>query len=384
MKPPHREMAKGRAAFALLARQTSLRLASNSDLSVFPRRPRGGNANGRLRPLLAGIAMLLAQSGPAFAQESPQPVSAEAVVCGERAPGDTRPRIGLALGGGGARGIAHISVIRLIEELEIPVDCIAGTSMGSLVGGLYASGMSVDELESLVTNTDWKRLFDDSLERPERSLRRKLDDRDALATVGVGFRGGGVKLTPGLLQGERILALFERSTEKVSSIRDFDLLPIPYRAVATDLNTGEAVVLDHGSLGLAMRASMSLPGIFQPVEVEGRVLLDGGLVNQVPVDVVRAMGADIVIAVDVGTPLAKLDRNASLLQVISQISGMMTTGNTRRQSETLTGRDVLIVPDLGDSVATGDFHQSARGARHRCPGSRAGTRAAGPVGRGCR
>jgi NTE family protein len=305
--------------------------------------------------LLAGIAMLLAQSWPAFAQESPQPVSTEAVICGERAPGDTRPRIGLALGGGGARGIAHISVIRLIEELEIPVDCIAGTSMGSLVGGLYASGMSVDELESLVTNTDWKRLFDDSLERPERSLRRKLDDRDALATVGVGFRGGGVKLTPGLLQGERILALFERSTEKVSSIRDFDLLPIPYRAVATDLNTGEAVVLDHGSLGMAMRASMSLPGIFQPVEVEGRVLLDGGLVNQVPVDVVRAMGADIVIAVDVGTPLAKLDRNASLLQVISQISGMMTTGNTRRQSETLTGRDVLIVPDLGDSVATGDF-----------------------------
>jgi NTE family protein len=305
--------------------------------------------------LAAGLSVVLAHGGNACAQEMAASTPTDAVVCGARDPGDTRVRIGLALGGGGARGIAHISVLRLIEELKIPVDCIAGTSMGSLVGGLYASGMSVDELEKLVTTADWKRLFDDSLERPQRSLRRKLDDRDALATVGVGFRGGGVKLTPGLLQGERILALFERSTQHVSSIRDFNLLPIPYRAVATDLNSGEAVVLDHGSLGLAMRASMSLPGIFQPVEIDGRVLLDGGLVNQVPVDVVRAMGADIVIAVDVGTPLAKLDRNASLLQVVSQISGMMTTGNTRRQSQTLAGRDVLIVPALGDSVATGDF-----------------------------
>lgn len=323
-------------------------------LSALPQCRRGACANTAKR-LMAGLVFLLAHGVSASAQEAAAPVRTETVVCGTRASDDTRPRIGLALGGGGARGFAHISVLRLIEELRIPVDCIAGTSMGSLVGGLYASGMSVDELEKLVTTADWKRLFDDSLERPQRSLRRKLDDRDALSTVGVGFRGNGVKLTPGLLQGERILALFERSTQHVSSIRNFDLLPIPYRAVATDLNSGEAVVLDHGSLGLAMRASMSLPGIFQPVEIDGRVLLDGGLVNQVPVDVVRAMGADIVIAVDVGTPLAKLDRNASLLQVVSQISGMMTTGNTRRQSQTLAGRDVLIVPALGDSVATGDF-----------------------------
>ena len=162
-------------------------------------------------------------------------------------------------------------------------------------------------------------------------------------------------MSPGLLQGERILAMFERSTLGVSAIEDFDLLPIPYRAVATDLNTGGSVVLDHGSLAMAMRASMSLPGIFQPVEVDGRVLLDGGLANQVPADVVRAMGADVVIAVDVGTPLMKLDRDASLLDVISQISGMMTTGNTGRQLAELREGDVLIVPQLGDAVATGDF-----------------------------
>ncbi|MFL6593765.1 MAG: patatin-like phospholipase family protein, partial [Luteimonas sp.] len=257
------------------------------------------------------------------------PTTAKA--CGTRLPGDTRPRIGLALGGGGARGIAHISILREIQALHIPIDCVAGTSMGALVGGLYASGMPVDEMQQLVVSTDWTRLFDDSLERPERSFRRKQDDRDSLATLGVGVRSNGIKISPGLLQGERILSMFEKATLRVSTIDDFDRLPIPFRAVATDLNTGSAVILDHGSLAMAMRASMSLPGVFQPVEVDGRILLDGGLANQVPADVVRAMGADVVIAVDVGTPLEALNGDASVLDVVSQITGMMTTGNTARQ-----------------------------------------------------
>ena len=142
-------------------------------------------------------------------------------------------------------------------------------------------------------------------------------------------------------------------------------LPIPYRAVATDLNTGDAVVLDHGSLAMAMRASMSLPGIFQPVEVDGRVLLDGGLANQVPIDVVRAMGADIVIAVDVGTPLDTLDRDASLLEVISQISGMMTTGNTRRQLATLGAARCPDRPATGHRRRHRRLRQGARGAGDR-------------------
>lgn len=286
-------------------------------------------------------------------EKAPVPAS-----CGSRDAGDMRPRIGLALGGGGARGIAHISVLQMIEELRIPVDCVAGTSMGALVGGLYASGMPVDRMEELVVSTDWKRLFDDSLERPERSYRRKQDDRDHLTTLGVGIKGSGLRLSPGLLQGERILAMFERSTLPVSAIDDFDQLPIPYRAVATDLNTGQAVVLGRGSLAMAMRASMSLPGVFQPVEVEGRVLLDGGLVNQVPIDVVRAMGADIVIAIDVGTPLDALGGDASLLDVVSQISGMMTTGNTQRQLATLGESDILVTPLLGDAVTTRDFEKA--------------------------
>jgi NTE family protein len=301
---------------------------------------------------LVGICAV-AHAGQAAPDAAPPAVSTPA--CGVRNAEDPRPRIGVALGGGGARGIAHISVLRAIQAHHIPIDCIAGTSMGSLVGGLYAAGMTVDELEELVVSTDWPGMFNDALERPERSYRRKQDDRDRLATLGVGIRDGRIRISPGLLQGERILALLERSTMPVSAIDDFDELPIPFRAVATDLNTGQAVVLDRGSLAMAMRASMSLPGIFQPVELDGRVLLDGGLANQVPVDVVRAMGADIVIAVDVGTPLMELKGNASLLEVMSQITGMMTVGNTQRQLASLGEHDVLIVPPLGDDVATGDF-----------------------------
>ncbi|BCT91561.1 patatin [Lysobacter helvus] len=310
--------------------------------------------------LLGGLFTSAAFAQSTSTTTTPAPATAPATpACGTRAPGDTRPRIGLALGGGGARGIAHVAILREIEARHIPIDCIAGTSMGALVGGLYASGMSVDDMEHLVTSTDWKRLFDDSIERPERTYRRKQDDRDALATVGVGIGGPrGLKLSPGVLQGERILAMFEQATLGVSRVEHFDQLPIPFRAVATDLNTGDPVVLDHGSLAMAMRASMSLPGIFQPVEIGGHVLIDGGVADQVPIDVLRTMGADVLIAVDVGTPLEKLDRDASLLQVVSQMTGMLTTGNTRRMLATMGEGDVLIVPDLGTDVATSDFDKA--------------------------
>lgn len=304
------------------------------------------------------IACAMAFGVPAFAQDAQATAASSKQSCGHRAPGDTRPRIGLALGGGGARGIAHISVLREIEARRIVVDCIAGTSMGSLVGGLYASGMSVDAMEELVRSTDWAKLFDDKIPRPERSYRRKQDDRMALATVGVGINEGRLRVTPGVLQGTRILNMFEDATLGVSTVSDFDRLPIPFRAVATDLNTGGTVVLDHGSLAMAMRASMSLPGIFQPIQIGDHVLIDGGVANQVPVDVVRAMGADLVIAVDVGTPLETLDGDASLLQVISQMSGMLTVGNTQRMLATLGPDDILITPDLGARVKTGEFEKA--------------------------
>jgi NTE family protein len=280
--------------------------------------------------------------------------------CGHREPGDTRPRIGVALGGGGARGIAHVRILRQLEALHIPVDCIAGTSAGALVGALYASGSSPEQIEKVVLETQWMAMFSDTLPRRDRSLRRKADDYAQLAPIGIGLGGEGkrVQLAGGVSQGEKLIGLFERATggSRVSS--DFDALSIPFRAIATDLNSGEAVVLSHGSLPMAMRASMSLPGIFRPVAIDGRVLLDGGVANQVPIDVVRAMGADRVIAVDVGTPLSALDRDASLVDVIGQLSGFLTTRNAAQQLSTLGPQDLLIAPELTGKVATGDFDKA--------------------------
>src|SRR4249919_3756013 len=249
-----------------------------------------------------------------------------------------RPRIGLALGGGGARGIAHIAVLRQLEAMKVPIDCIAGTSMGALVGAMYASGMSVDEIEKTVLALDWERLLDDSLDRPERSFRRKRDDELVISAPGVGVGRKGVKIAGGLLAGERILLLFEDLVEPVSTIEDFDKLPIPFHAVAADINDGEPVVIQGGDLALAMRASMSLPGIFPPVPIGEHILVDGGIARNLPIDVVREMGADIIIAVDVGTPLAKLDRSSSALAITSQLTGLLTVSNTREQTALLGPR----------------------------------------------
>ena len=277
--------------------------------------------------------------------------------CGARAPGDTRPRVGLVLGGGGARGFAHVSVLKELERLRVPVDCIAGTSMGALVGGLYASGMTAADIEREMRALDWPRMFNDRLDRPQRTYRRKRDDDLALVPAKPGIGNDGLKIAPGVLSGERVLLLLERLTQPVAVRDDFDALPIPFRAVATDLNTGQAVVLGRGNLALAMRASMSIPGIFKPVVMDQRVLVDGGLANQVPVDVVRAMGADVVIAVDVGTPLAALDEGASLFAIVDQISGFMTVGSARSQVETLGEKDFLILPPLGNQVSTSAFEK---------------------------
>ena len=309
------------------------------------------------------LALLLALPGAAMAQAEPATASpAVGNSCGTRAPGDTRPRIGLALGGGGARGFAHVSILRKLETLGIPVDCIAGTSAGALVGALYASGKTADEIEQVILGIEWKDQFNDTLPRQQRSLRRKSDDYARLAPIGVGLHGRnnkGVTVAAGFAQGQKLLALFEEETGIARTSGSFDDLPIPFRATATDLNTGKVVVLDHGSLAMAMRASMSLPGIFRPVEIDGKVLLDGGLANNVPVDVVRAMGAERIIAVDVGTPLAPLTRDASMLEVMGQLTGFLTTGNTAQQVSALQTADVLIKPALDGKVATADFEKGA-------------------------
>jgi len=285
--------------------------------------------------------------------------SADVLPCRQDASAGDRPRVGLVLGGGGARGFAHVSVLKELERLNIPVDCIAGTSAGSMVGGLYASGMSAADLEALVSSVDWMGALDDSLARPERSFRRKRDDDLSLLPAKPGIDSKGVRLSPGLLAGENIQLLLEHLTQPVSRIDDFNQLPIPYRAIATDVNTGDAVVLDHGNLSTAIRASMSIPAAFRPIVIDGKVLVDGGVTNQLPVDVVRAMGADIVIAVDVGTPLAKMDEGASLLAFANQMTGFLTVKNTLASIAMLGPRDILIQPPFGDEVSTGDFGKVA-------------------------
>ncbi len=223
-------------------------------------------------------------------------------------------------------------VLKKLEELHIPVDCIAGTSAGALVGALYAAGRSPKQIEDTVLGIDWRSTFTDTLPRRERTLRRKSDDYTRLAPLGVGFGGDspGARLAAGMSQGQRLIAVFEDATGGGRVAGDFNDLPIPFRAVATDINTGQAVAIDHGSLAMAMRASMSLPGIMRPVNLDGRVLLDGGIANQIPIDVVRAMGAERIIAVDVGTPLRVLGNDASVLDVVDQMSGFLTVGSAQR------------------------------------------------------
>lgn len=288
------------------------------------------------------------------AAASAAPVSA-VLPCRMKNPEDPRPRIGLVLGGGGARGAAHVSVIKELERLHIPIDCIAGTSMGSLVGGLYASGMTSAELEDMLKTLDWKGLLDDSVPRQERSLRRKQDDQLSLAPARPGIGKGGLKLPSGILSGEKIIFFLSQKYGNAAGIVDFNQLSIPFRAVATDINSGQAVVLGYGSLPMAMRASMSIPGAFTPITIDGRLLVDGGMVNQVPIDVVRAMGADIVIAVDVGTPLATIDSQSSILAIGNQVTGFLTVGNTTTSIATLTEKDILIQPLLGNDVTTTSF-----------------------------
>jgi len=291
--------------------------------------------------LLATCAVLLAWPAP-----PPQAQAADTTAAVER------PRIGLVLSGGGARGAAHVGVIRALEQLRIPVDAVAGTSMGAVVGGLHAAGLSGDEIAAVFRAIDWQDLFRDRAPRRDLVYRRKQDDRNLLARGALGFREGeGVVLPLGLVQGQKITQLLRDATLPVADVQDFDRLPIPFRALATDLETGEPVVLDSGDLATVLRASMSAPGVLAPVEIGGRLLVDGGLVENLPVSLARAMGVDVLIAVDVSFPLADRAGLESALDVTNQMIGIMVRRGTLSSRAELGPRDVLIEPDLGRMTA---------------------------------
>ena len=265
----------------------------------------------------------------------------------DAAPG--RPRVGLVLGGGGARGIAHVGVLKMLQELRVPVDCVAGTSMGSIIGGLYAAGMTPEEMTETVQRIDWPAAFTDGPPRADLPFRTKQEQRVLLTNNGVGIKDGQVQLPQGLLQGQNLLLLLQELSLPAAKIRDFDQLRVPYRAVATDLATGAPVVLKSGDLAMAMRASMSIPSALVPVELDGKLLVDGGVSDNIPVDVVREFcRPDVIIAVDVGAPLAPASELNSLLSITGQLTTILTVRNAQQQIKTLGRRDILITPDLRD------------------------------------
>jgi NTE family protein len=281
---------------------------------------------------------------------APTITHAQAVAAAAQAPVEPhRPRVGLVLSGGGARGVAHIGVLKVLEQLRVPVDAIAGTSMGAVVGGLYASGLSARDIEKIMTSIDWQDAFRDRPARADLDLWHKEEDETFLVKFPLGVRGWSIVLPKGLIQGQKLTETLRRLTLPVARITSFDDLPTPFRAVATDLETGDSVVMGSGDLTSAMRASLSAPGVFAPVEREGRLLVDGGISDNVPVDIARAMGVDVVIVVDVGFPLLPRKDLSSATVISNQMLAILIRHNAAAQLATLTPKDILIQPALGNA-----------------------------------
>ncbi len=269
------------------------------------------------------------------------------------------PRIGLVLSGGGARGAAHVGVLKVLEELRIPIAAIAGTSMGALVGGTYASGLSPEEMEQRLTTANWDFLFVDEPPREDWPIRRKDQGLRPTWDFSLGVNSKGLQLPKGALAGQKVELFFADLVKGADGVRNFDDLPIPFRAVATDLENGGMRVFDSGPLPEVMRASMSVPGLFSPVEIDDHLYVDGGLVRNLPVDVARKMGVDLVIAVNLGSGYLPRDQLGSVVGVLGQMIAILTEQNVQRSLKELRkGRDILIVPDLGD-ITAGDFNRAA-------------------------
>ncbi|HPE59097.1 MAG TPA: patatin-like phospholipase family protein [Thiolinea sp.] len=271
-------------------------------------------------------------------------------------PGAERPRVGLVLGGGGAAGVAHVGVLKVLEQNNIPVDVIAGTSMGAIVGSLYASGLSADELEKVVYQLDWIKLFRDGQPRSELSFHQKQESSGFFQTFELGIGPDGLRLPGGLVAGQKLMFELRRLLAPVGHINDFDRLPIPFRAVATDIETGEQVVLDHGNLPQAVRASMAIPGVFSPVRIDNRLLVDGFVSNNVPVNVARAMGADILIVVNIPTFLEKQSQLHSALDISYQAMQLMMLKTSQPQIDSMRPQDILIEPAV-KNIGNLDFNK---------------------------
>ncbi len=282
----------------------------------------------RLIPAVSLVALHLAAQPP---QTPPGTAS-----------GRSRPKIGVALAGGAALGLAHVGVLRWLEENRIPVDYIAGTSMGGLVAGLYATGHNAQEMESFVRELDWEFIMAPGPDFRQLTYRRKEDMREFPSRFEFGYKKG-IKIPAGLSSGHGVGLALSRFTAPWGNLQRFDDLPTPFRCVATDLVKGEQVVFDGGPLYTALRATMSIPAVFTPVRMDGKVLVDGGAVNNLPVDVVRKMGANIVIAVTLKAPADPKETYASLLKIAGRSLSVLIMTN---ELASLANSDIPVGPDL--------------------------------------
>lgn len=315
-------------------------------------------------PLACLLMLALCLLQPAVAQPSPSDSSpASASTLSSEPPSVNlpvnqrkRPVIGLVLSGGGAKGLAHVGVLRVLEEIKVPVDMVVGTSAGAAVGALYAQGMTVEDIEDQLLDMDWVSSFQDNPGRSYEPVRRKDENWRFPVRPGLGVGLDGIRVGRGLISGQNLGLILGELTREAALVRDFDQLPIPFRAVATDLETGEEVVIGNGSLAEAVRASMSIPGVYAPVNHNGRLLVDGGVANNLPVSVARDMGAEVVIVVDISE---KPGENQSLDQafsVVRQLTTLMTRRSVEEQLASLDSDDVLIKPDL-TGLGSADFFE---------------------------
>lgn len=267
------------------------------------------------------------------------------------AAGEARPRVALVLSGGGARGMAHIGVLKVLEQLRVPVDCVVGTSMGAIVGAAYARGLSAEALETHATDADWPRIFSSAHDRREQPYSQKDDVAERRAALELGISRRGLELPRGVAGGQGLDRYLIELAGGARPLAAFDELPLPFRSVATDLESGAMRVFADGPLWEAMRASMSVPGVFAPLEVEGRLLVDGGLVRNLPVDIGRALCGDVVIAVNLGTPPWDRTRLATAADIALQAINLTLEQNVARSLAELRPGDVLIAPELGTMSA---------------------------------
>lgn len=269
-----------------------------------------------------------------------------------------RPKVGLVLAGGGALGMAHVGVLKVLEANRIPVDIITGTSMGSIVGAGYASGATVKEMEEILSKTDWDALFDETISREDVEYRAKYGRAGQfLGDAKIGVTGEGLTSFMGVVSGQHVLPLLQRLYYRTPGDIDFDKLPVPYRAVAADIETGKAVILGSGDLARSARASMAVPGFFTPVEMNGKYLVDGGIANNLPVDVALSMGAQRLIVVDLVADLKKKNELSSILNISGQIISILLAQNSDLQRKNMRKGDLLLEPDLKGYSAT-DFNKA--------------------------